>query len=250
MSIISLLPQGSLRHCPCCPCTRRPRFLCCPHCRCSLPLQLPSTGASCLLQLPVRQQHASRPQTQDRLQPLTHQQSRCCHLWLFTSSWLTFTLSHWYQHPPLIVAAAIIIAIASWLLAAWPCLRRNPYRRKKQKKSILIAAQKLKTAFQTGTFNESESGAIAHKNKKTIMAVTQWDLPPQWADSVECCKGLPIFRRTWWILPEKSRSDVVLCIFIRYCILFSSIFWYKYTNTQMSSPAWNSHIFQLWSTVS
>jgi hypothetical protein len=61
-------------------------------------------------------QHTFCLQTQEPLLPLFRQRSRCCHSWLFTSSWLIVTSSHRHQHPPLIVAAAVIVAIALQLL--------------------------------------------------------------------------------------------------------------------------------------
>jgi hypothetical protein len=98
MTIVSLLPRGSFRHCPCCPHPCCPHFLCRPCCPC-LPcprrcfLAVPSAGASCPSQLPVYRQHAPPQQTQDPLQPLVHQCSRCCHSWLLTSLWLIVTSS-------------------------------------------------------------------------------------------------------------------------------------------------------------
>jgi hypothetical protein len=79
----------------------------------SLPLPLLSANASCLPQSSLCQQHASHPQMQELLQPLIHQQRRCCHLWLFASLWLIVMSMHWHQCPPLIVAAAVIVAITS-----------------------------------------------------------------------------------------------------------------------------------------
>jgi hypothetical protein len=57
-----------------------------------------------------------------------------------------------------------------------PHLRRNPFRKKKrQKKSILIYDTTLKKMNLDPIFSESRSGMIAHKNKKRILAGTQWD---------------------------------------------------------------------------
>ncbi len=113
----------------------------------SLLLPLPSAGASCPPQSPVCRQHTLCLQTQEPLQPLVRQQSRCCHSWLFTSFWLILTLlhswlivtsSHWPQCPPLIVAAAVIVGIALWLLAALPHLRRNLSREEIGRKSLFF----------------------------------------------------------------------------------------------------------------
>ena len=53
-------------------------------------------------------------------------------------------------------------------------LAEESLQKKKDRKSLfVIMAQKLKTAFQTGTFSKSKSGTIAQENKKTITAVTQ-----------------------------------------------------------------------------
>jgi hypothetical protein len=75
----------------------------------------------------------------------------------------------------------------------------------------------------------------------SVLMVTMPTMTMLGYDSVDYCKGLPIYRRTWRILPEKSHTDAVLCIFIRYCI-FLAVFFdtntlhiHKYTNA-LSRP--------------
>jgi hypothetical protein len=123
----------------------------------SLPSPLPSVSASCLPQMPFHRQHTSHPQTQEPLQPLVCQQSRCCHLWLFTSLWLIVTLLHRHQRPPLIAAAAVIVAIASWLSPPIHTYRGIRSEEEKGRKSLFyLRHNKLKKANLDQVVSESQ----------------------------------------------------------------------------------------------
>jgi hypothetical protein len=110
-------------------------------------LPLPTASASCLPRIPVHQQHVSHPQTQQPLQPLVCQLSRCCHLWLFSSLWLIVTLSHWHQRPPLIVAAAVIMP--SYCDCYSPStIMEESFQKKKKAETLAVCAPPPKNVEQ------------------------------------------------------------------------------------------------------
>jgi hypothetical protein len=100
----------------------------------------------------ISRRPTTHPQTQEPLQPLVCQRSCCCHSWLFTSSWLIVTSLHRHQRPPLIVAAAFIVAIASLCDYSHPSrLTEKSVQKKKEAEKVYLylcqCLQPTKTYF-------------------------------------------------------------------------------------------------------
>jgi hypothetical protein len=74
---------------------------------------------------------------------------------------------HWNQHPPLIVAAAVIFAIALWLLLPVHTYGGIQSEEEKGRKVYFyLRHNKLKKTNLDQVFSKSRSGTIAHKKKK------------------------------------------------------------------------------------